>query len=209
MVRTKHIALLALFLLPWLSGCAQDSEAWMGPVMIGGGVPAAGGTPASLTTYDSANQDDVLQMGRPGVFEYLEQSFIAAGSGTATVTSVRIYAEEVGTAADVSVVFQLYTDSTGPDTQVTDASCSLNARTAFGTMAWVECTFSSAPTITLGTTYWLVVSGATYTDASNTCRWGLDSSSPSYASGSGQYCVGGPNTSCTSWHDFCFDIWGY
>ena len=51
-MRTKHVAFLALILLlPWVSACTE-SEAWMSPVMLGGGVPVAGGGDCDWTAAD-------------------------------------------------------------------------------------------------------------------------------------------------------------
>ena len=103
-MRTKHVAFLALILLlPWLSACTE-SEAWMSPVLLGGGVTAGGGCgtnfgdesatgyTASCVTY----MNSTYYVWSGGTCDMNTACFfgsMASGSGSAKIA---VYADSAG-----------------------------------------------------------------------------------------------------------------
>ena len=120
---------------------------------------------------------------------------------TDRVVSAEIYIKKTGTPANATL--RLIEDSGGsPSTNAGDVltTSTINASQVTGSYGWLTISFSSTPTLTVNTTYWLVVD--TVLDTANYFIWGGDSLS-GYARGTGKksqdYTVG-------AWSDIGGDL---
>lgn len=103
-------------------------------------------------------------------------------STTTAVTSVRFYIKKSTTNWMNNITVRLTTDSSGKPSKTTLASATLVATQVTTSYNYLSVPFSSAQSLTPGTTYWLVLDTAT--------TWGsyysLGASSATYASGIGK-----------------------
>lgn len=80
-------------------------------------------------------------------------------STTGPVNQVELYLKKVSTPGNLTV--RIVTDSSGSPSTTTLASGALSASLVSTTYGWVSVPFSSNPELTAGTTYWIVIDGAT------------------------------------------------
>lgn len=108
---------------------------------------------------------------------------------SSTVTKVRLWLKKTGTPAGTdTITLTIQTNSSGvPSTTVvtngtaTAVDCSDTLTTSY---AWVTFTFSTNPSLTAGTQYHLVLSGAFTVSAVNYVMWGIDNYDVIYPDGS-------------------------
>ena len=134
------------------------------------------------------------------------QSFIAVG--TDSLNKLSLYLGKTGSPANLSI--RITTDNGGePDTS--DLANTTISEAQVGTTAsWVDVAFSSPPSLTNGTKYWIVLDGST--SGSNYWHWRRDSTD-GYASNTGKYISSNHNwsNSAATWSnvsgDLAFRVW--
>lgn len=104
------------------------------------------GTPAYNTTFGNAN----------GTQDFA-QSFKVSATGL--VMGVDLYLKKVSTPSNLTV--RIVTDSNGKPSKATLASGTLSASLVSTTYGWINVPFSTNPSLTAGTTYWIVLDGST------------------------------------------------
>ncbi len=109
----------------------------------------------------------------------LAQSFVPAA--TQRVVKADIYLKKVGSPANATV--RIVTNNSGVPSTTSIAGGTLNASQVTGSYGWLTVSFSTTPSLTAGTPYWLLIDAVS--DASNYLVWGGDSPG-GYASGAGQ-----------------------
>lgn len=117
-----------------------------------------------------------------GVQSDAAQSF-DSGS-TAAISKVSLYIKKVGSPANATV--RIVSNNSGVPGGAANqlTSGTLNAASVGSGYAWIDVGFSSNPTLTNGTTYWIVLDADS--DASNYWVWGYGSTDP-YGSGQAKY----------------------
>lgn len=124
-----------------------------------------GVTPTENTTFGNASATADMA-----------QSFVLATSDT--LTKVRLYMRKTG--SPVSPTVTIRTNNSGkPSTTIVATGTLLNTSVS-GAYGWVDVTFSTAPTLSSGTTYWLTVDTSSVS-SSNYYQFGGDISG--YSSG--------------------------
>lgn len=113
----------------------------------------------------------------------LAQSFQV--TGTTSVSSVRLWLKKVGSpTGNLTVKIQTNSAGSPSGTTVTNGtSATVAASTLATSYGWIEFAFSTNPSLTGSTTYWLVLETTDSNSASHYVQWGADGSSPGYASG--------------------------
>jgi len=104
------------------------------------------GTPAYDVTFGNANAT-----------QDFAQSFTV--STTSVVNKVELYLKKVSTPGNLTV--RIVTNSGGSPSTTTLASGPLSSSLVSTTYGWVSVPFSTNPELTAGTTYWIVIDGAT------------------------------------------------
>ncbi|MFA5840867.1 MAG: choice-of-anchor R domain-containing protein [Candidatus Paceibacterota bacterium] len=125
------------------------------------------GVPASNVIFGNAN----------GTQDFA-QSFQVSTTGV--VNKVDLYLKKVSTPGNLTVRI-VSNSGTNPSTS-TLASGSLSASLVSATYGWVSVPFSSNPELTAGTTYWIVIDGAT----NSTKYYTIGANSDGYANGTGK-----------------------
>jgi len=122
------------------------------------------------------------------------------------INKVSVYLKKIGSPPNLTV--RINRDDNGsPGSANNDvlASGTLAANAITSSYGWVDVAFSTAPNVTAGTRYWLVLDAGN--DSSNYWFWGSDAPG-GYSSGQGKY---SENWSNKPWYsagrDFDFKIW--
>ena len=113
----------------------------------------------------------------------LAQSFQVTGSQD--VDTVKLWLKKVG-APTGNLTVKIQTDNTGEPsgTEVTNGTSDTVAASTLSTSyGWIEFTFSTNPSLSGSTTYWIVLETADAQSPSDYVVWGADGSAPSYANG--------------------------
>ncbi len=158
--------------------------------------------PPGYQTFDYALRDTVANT-------EISQGFKVETTGD--VTKVKLWLKAVGTPAGTDeVTLEIHTDSSGvpSGTPVTNAtSTAVDISDSLGSSyAWITFTFSTDPTLTAGTQYHLVLTGAFTISAVNYVHWGVDDYDVVYPDGSVSVEDG------TTWttdpnYDACFEVY--
>lgn len=130
---------------------------------------------------------------------------------SSTVTKIRLWLKKTGTpAATDTVTLEIQTDSSGvpSGTAVTNGTATAvdisdSLTTSY---AWITFTFATNPSLTAGTQYHLVLSGAFTIDSSNCVYWGADNYDVIYGDGSMSVNDGTTWTTETN-YDACFEVY--
>lgn len=126
------------------------------------------------------------------------QSFQVAASSP--LNKVRMYLRKVSTPGNATV--RIVSDNgSGSPSSSTIASGSLSAALVTSSYGWVEVAFSSNPTLAPGTTYWLVIDGAT-----NSSRYYQIGGNTGYVNGSAKLGQQGGSWSANS-NDGYFELY--
>ncbi len=145
---------------------------------ISGDATVAGGTQAaadqSFTTQNSS-----VNLGDTSAHADIAQSFVPSTSGP--LNTVSLYLKKVGSPGDITL--KIVSNNSGSPSKTVLASGSISASTVTGSYAFADGTLSSAPTLTAGTTYWIIAIASV--NASNYFVWGSDSGN-GYANGTGK-----------------------
>lgn len=130
---------------------------------------------------------------------------------SSTVTKVRLWLKKTGTPAGTdTVTAEIQTDSAGvpSGTAVTNGTSTAVdiSDTITTSYAWVTFTFATAPSLTSGTQYHLVLQGAFTVSGVNYVMWGVDNFDIIYADGAMSVYDG------TTWvtdsnYDACFEVY--
>jgi hypothetical protein len=160
-----------------------------------------------LAHYDKRYQDVDVTLKSGNGNTRLAQSFEPVDSQTAQ--SVRLWLKRVGSPSgnltltireddiindgwelgttgksELGTNTKLNSDSAFPGDVITNGtSTTVAASDLEEGFSWVEFTFSTAPSLTEGTVYWLTLETSDSADASNHVIWGADGSSPAYNDG--------------------------
>ncbi len=158
--------------------------------------------PSGYQTFDHALRDTATNT-------QIAQGFKPKTSST--VTKVRLWLKKTGIPAGTdTVTLTIQTDSAGlpSGTPVTNGTsiavdCSDTLTTSY---AWVTFTFSVNPSLSAGTQYHLVLSGAFTIDASHYVSWGADNYDVIYPDGS-MSLNGGASWAAELAYDACFEVY--
>jgi hypothetical protein len=115
--------------------------------------------------------------------DLLAQSFQIGA--TNTVDQVKLFLKKVGNPTG-TMTLQIQTDSAGsPSGTLANASATVTVAESSvpATHTWVPFNFATNFSLTVGTTYWLVLSTNRAASATDYIQWGADASSPAYANG--------------------------
>lgn len=138
----------------------------------------------------------------PNVFD-VAQSFIPDATGT--LAQIDFYLKKSGTPNDITV--RILTNSESSPTKTVIASATLNKSLVTSSYGWVSVPFSTLPTLTGGTTYWIMLD--TSDDSNKYWYWGKDSNNGN-GNGVSKYSVDW-NTGTPVWTtdvgDFNFKTW--
>lgn len=146
-----------------------------GTPIITGDVTVAGGTQSSADQQWTTQNGDV-NLGDANARADLAQSF--KPSATNALNKVSLYLRKVGSPGDITL--KIVSDNSGKPSNTVLASGSLAASTVTGSYSFVDGTFTTAPTLTAGSTYWLIAIASV--NSSNYFVWGADTLD-GYASG--------------------------
>lgn len=125
------------------------------------------GTPANNVTFGNANgTQDVAQ------------SFQV--SATTPVNKIQFYIRKTGSPANATV--RIVTDASGSPSTTSLATGTLTASSVTTSYGWIDASFSTNPSLVVGTTYWVVIDAAT--SASN--YYVIGASSGGYGNGLGK-----------------------
>ncbi len=170
-------------------------------IVTGDVIVAAG---ASLTANQQATGTNAdFSFARTSAARDAAQSF--AVSTTTQITKIGVYLKKTGTPNDLTV--RIVSDNGGSPSQNVLSSVSLPASLVTSSYGFIERNLTTAPTLSAGATYWIVLSNGTYS-SSKYYTWGIDSTD-SYTSGLGKY---GPNwnTASPAWAnaggDLAFEV---
>lgn len=120
--------------------------------------------------------------------EDLVQSFKL--SSNTSINKIQFYLKKVGNPANATI--RLVTDNAGSPstTNIAIGTVTLNASQVTTSYGWVDVVFASYPTLTAGTTYWVVIDSSTY----NAGNYYIMATGSSYGNGAvklGRYGIGG------------------
>ncbi|MDP3962880.1 MAG: choice-of-anchor R domain-containing protein, partial [bacterium] len=168
----------------------------------------AGGTQGVPNQEWTATTADFQFGRRIGSNDQLDIAQSFQTSTTAPINKISLYLKKVGVPPNVTVQINKNNGSepgkNGADI-ITSGTLSANLVTA--NYAWVDVTFTSAPTLTASTTYWLLIDAAR--DDSNYWVIGLDGAD-AYPYGTGKWSpnwgAGNPTWNAAG-GDFTFQIW--
>jgi len=173
--------------------------------ITGTAVAASGGSATADQSYGngSASSVDTNFRNASGTQD-ATQSFVI--SATNPLSKARIYIKKVGSPTNATVTIR--TNNSGSPSSTVVATGTLTASLITTSYAWTDVTFSTSPTLTSGTTYWLTVDSSS-TSASAYYVWG---GSNAYSSGQAKIgTVGGTwyttSPQITSGTDFFFEIY--
>ena len=130
---------------------------------------------------------------------------------TTTVTKVRLWLKKTGTPGGTdTVTLEIHTDDSGkpsgtPVTNATSAAVDISD-TITTSYAWVTFTFTTNPTLTAGTQYHLVLTGAFTISDTAYISWGADNYDVVFANGSMAY-YDGSTWVVDSNYDACFEVY--
>lgn len=150
-----------------------------GNAIITGDATVAGGGSATVDQQCTTNNADFQfnQTDRRDV----AQKFTPTTSGA--LSKISAYIKKTGSPSDITV--RIMTDSSGSPTKTqVGGSGTISSSSVTTSYGWIDATFSSTPTLTSGTDYWLMLD--TSSSTSNYYTW-AKTSSDSTCSGTGKY----------------------
>lgn len=170
------------------------------------------GPAITLTQGHSAGTDEAVTLERPGAAvtlaalgSQIAQSFVVSGSENWAAFEVMVRAKRVGSPAD-SLRIRLYGNSGGsPGTLL--ATATVAGTSVPQDTGWVTGAFGTPPTLTAGTTYWIVVdrTGAAAPDACYVVGLNTD---PGYGDGALKIWAGSAWAARWEDGDLPFQVWG-
>ena len=129
-------------------------------------------------TNDTGTPTNTMQFGDTTATQDAAQSFTVSVSDV--ITQVGFYIKKVGTPANATV--RITADSSGKPATTSLATGTLSASTVTTSYGWATVVLSPSVTLSIGTTYWLVIDAAV--SASNYYVWGANNAQ--YANGLGK-----------------------
>lgn len=167
----------------------------------------AEGSGSLLVSQDQHDGQFGFQYGT--IYEEAAQKFNISGSGSIAINQIKLLLEKWGTQRDgANVKVSIETDSAGEPsgTTVTNSDIDLNTGDIQSGYNWMTLSYSTAPSITKGTDYWLVIEYyySYIDDQPDDFAW-RKSTTDVYASGNSAWYDGSSWTQQTS-HDFCWEF---
>jgi len=137
--------------------------------------------------------------------EALAQSFHV--SGAATVGHVSLWLDKIGVpAGNLTLSIRMNSVLNTPGFDVSNGTSGTVAASTLGTSyGWVDFTFATPPSLSAGTTYWLVLTTTDAASGTNYVQWGADGSAPGYAEGEMLSQTGGVWSA--EGKDAVFEVW--
>ncbi len=160
-----------------------------GATITGDAIVATGITEDFLAESTVCNQDEIVGQTDPNI-DYA-QSFVPATSGS--LAKVSIHIKKVGDPGSRKV--KIVTDNGGSPSSTMIEEGTLNKNLVGSTYGWIDVTFNTLPTLTLGATYWVLLDAKE--NSSKYFVWCSDSGS-GYTSGVAKYSKNWSNESWTS-----------
>lgn len=141
--------------------------------------------PPILTRYAERNVDSELNLKcstDSSVNDKLAQSFKITSAST--IGSIKLWLRKIGTPTG-NLTVNIYADSAGsPGSLVTNGTSQTLAASKLATLYdYFEFKFSTPPSLSANTTYWIVLETTDSASSSNYVRWGTDKSNPGYLDG--------------------------
>lgn len=171
-------------------------------IITGDVLVAAGIAPAADQQWVASDADFLF--GNIASRKDLAQSFIP--SATEKLNKISLYLKKTGTPGNIT--FRLVTDNAGKPSKTVLAQGSIGAALVTTDYGFIDGAFSSAPNLTSGQKYWIILS-APGISGSNYFSWGIDSSD-AYLSNTGKYSSNW-NAGSPVWNnaggDFSFKTW--
>lgn len=149
------------------NGSVVGSGGSNGVPVVTGDVTVAGGTQSSAD-QSWAIQNGSVNLGDANARADLAQSFKPAA--TNVLNKVSLYLRKVGSPGDITL--KIVSDNSGKPSNTVLASGSLAASSVSGTYAFVDGNFTTSPTLTANTTYWVIAIASV--NSSNYFVWGSD-----------------------------------
>lgn len=166
---------------------------------ISGDATVAGGLPASPAVEWTVENDDQF-FATASANRDIAQSFTATASGA--LPKVSVYLAKVGNPTS-NITLRITTDN-GNKPNSSDITSGTIAYTSVGTSpSWIDVSFSSPPTLTNGTKYWIVLDYGSNA-AANYWNWRKDNSN-AYAGNTGKY-TSNWSSGSASWTDVGGDL---
>jgi hypothetical protein len=162
----------------YTNGSVTGTGADTGAPFITGDVTVAGGT-AATPDQEWTVENGSINLGDASTRAAVAQSF--RPSATEAINKVSLYLKKVGTPGDIAI--KIVTDNGGKPSNTVRASGTLPASSVSGNYAFVDGNLSTAPTLTGGTTYWIIAVAPV--NASSYFVWGRDTAD-AYAAGTGK-----------------------
>lgn len=187
-----------------INGSVYSDGSITGSGDITGDVIVAGGLSGTPTLSWADNNSDQFFATIAGNQD-IAQSFTATAGGA--LNRVSVYLAKVGSPTS-NLTLRLAADNSGKPATASLASATIS-RTSVGTTAsWIDTSFSSAPTLTNGTKYWIVLDYGS-NSGTNYWNWRKDNTD-AYAGNTGMYtsncCSGNPTWTGVS-GDLAFQVW--
>lgn len=141
--------------------------------------------PPILTRYAERNVDSEINLKcntDSPVNDKLAQSFKITSASS--IGSVKVWLRKIGNPSG-NLTVKIYTNSSGnPGSLVTNGTSQTLAASKLSSLYdYFEFKFSTPPSLSANTTYWLVLETTGSASSANYVRWGTDKSTPSYADG--------------------------
>ena len=151
----KNVLLILLLILP----ACTESDAWMSPVMIGGGVPAAAASCTEEYDYGSGG-GSAINLSRYAGSQCHAYAFIAGDWGA--ITKAQMYLAQVGSVDGMTYNIRIYSSTLDsshqiPDAVLSDATCTFSGTTFGDGAKYFGCVFTAPQTLGNGTQYWLEI----------------------------------------------------
>ncbi|MBI5912905.1 hypothetical protein HY839_00500 [Candidatus Azambacteria bacterium] len=143
---------------------------------------------ARISYYDNTNKDlKFIKCTDDACSPYAVQSDAAQSfqpSTSSALSKVSVYVKKTGAPPDATIRIVNNNSGVPGGTGSVVATGTLGAASVGTGYVWIDVGFSSNPTLTNGTTYWIVLDGGS--DLSNYWAWGYDTADP-YGSGQAKY----------------------
>ncbi|MEK7076791.1 MAG: choice-of-anchor R domain-containing protein, partial [Patescibacteria group bacterium] len=169
-----------------------------GDAIVAGGIPA---NPAvEWTTHDTDHVFATASTNRD-----ITQSFTATAGGA--LSKMSVYLAKAGSPSS-NLTVRITTDNGGKPNSSDIANTTIAPSQVGASASWIDVSFSSPPTLTNGTKYWIVLDYGT-NSASNYWIWRKDTSD-AYAGNTGQYTSNWSSGSATWTNvggDLAFRVW--
>jgi hypothetical protein len=146
--------------------------------ITGAAIVAGGSAVSPDQSWTTQNNDSLL--GNVTTKKDLAQSFTPSVSKV--LNKVSVFIKKVGNPTDLAV--KIVSDNSGSPSKTVLATGAISASTVTGTYGFIDASFTTAPSLTAGTKYWILLDSTV--NATNYYYWGIDTAD-GYSSGTGKY----------------------